>query len=190
MPILFQAARPILTDMAATLVFVVIAAITHNPLLATGVALAAAVAQLAWSLARRKPVGALQWMSFGLVAVFGTASLLTQDARFIMFKPTVIYLVVGGVMLRRGWMLPYIPERVRGEVAAGAIVKWGYAWAALMLRTAALAAYFALFTSFGAWSRFIVTFPPVSKVVLFAAQYLSIRAGVRSARLQAARAAS
>jgi intracellular septation protein len=185
MPILLQAAWPILADMAATLVFVVIAAITHDPLLATGIALAAAVAQLGWALARGKPVGALQWMSFGLVAVFGSASLLSHDPRFIMFKPSVIYLVVGAVMLRRGWMLRYIPERVRALVAPAAIVKWGYAWAVLMLATSALAGYFAVFTSFAAWSRFIVIFPPASKIVLFAAQYLSIRAGVRSARLQA-----
>jgi intracellular septation protein len=190
MPILFQAAWPILTDLAATLVFVIIAAITHSPLLATGIALAAAAAQLAWALARRKPVGALQWMSLGLVAVFGSASLLTHDPRFIMFKPSIIYLVVGVVMLRRGWMLRYIPERVVALVAPSAIVKWGYAWAALMLATSALAAYFALFTSFTTWSRFIVTFPPVSKIVLFAVQYLSVRAGVRSARLQASRAPS
>lgn len=190
MPTLILAAWPILTDLAATLVFVIVAAVTKSPLVATGVALAAVAAQLVWTLARRKPVGALQWMSFGLVAVFGTASLLTHDPRFMMFKPALIYLVVGGVMLSRGWMLRYIPERVRSHVDPAAIVKWGYAWAALMLATSGLCAYFALFTSFATWSRFIVTFPPVSKVILFALQYLSIRAGVRSARMQASRAPS
>jgi intracellular septation protein A len=188
MPTLIQAAWPILSDLAATLFFVAIAAITHDPLIATAVALAVAAVQLVWTLARRKPVGALQWMSFGLVAVFGSASLLTHDPRFIMVKPSVIYVVVGVVMLKRGWMLRYIPERVREHVDEDAIVKWGYAWAALMFATAALNAGFAVATSFAIWSRFMVVFPPASKVLLFAAQYLSIRVGVR-ARMRAARIA-
>jgi intracellular septation protein A len=185
MPTVIQAAWPILSDLAATLFFVAIAAITEDPLAATAVALAVAAVQLVWTLARRKPVGALQWMSFGLVAVFGSASLLTHDPRFIMVKPSLVYVVVGVVMLKRGWMLRYMPQRVRAHVDEGAVVKWGYAWAALMFATAGLNAGFAVATSFATWSRFMVVFPPASKVLLFAAQYLSIRTGVR-ARMRAA----
>ena len=36
-------------------------------------------------------------MSLGLVVVFGGASLVTHDPRFIMLKPTLIYAVIGGV---------------------------------------------------------------------------------------------
>lgn len=177
--ILLQAARPLLTDFAATLFFVVVATVTHNPLLATGIALAVAAVQLGWALVRRRQIGALQWLGFGLVAVFGAASLLTHDARFMMFKPSIIYLLVGAVMLQRGWALRYIPEPARPWIEESAIVGWGYAWAALMLATAALNVYFALFTSFPIWSRFIAIFPAVSKAALFAAQYLSLRASVR-----------
>lgn len=180
MPILLQAAWPILSDLAATLFFVGVAAATHNPLFATAVALVVASVQLVWTLARRKSVGALQWMSFGLVAVFGTASLITRDPRFIMFKPSLIYLVVGGVMLKRGWMLRYIPERVRHLFDPALIVRWGYVWAGLMLVTAALNAGFAVSTSFATWSRFIVAFPPASKILLFAAQYLNMRLSARA----------
>jgi intracellular septation protein A len=185
---LIQAAWPILSDMAATLFFVVVAALSHSPLFATGVALAIAAAQLAWTLARGKTVGALQWMSFGLVLVFGAASLLTRNPRFIMFKPSLIYLVVAGVMTKRGWLFRYIPERARDLLDPDAVVLWGYAWAGLMAATAALNAGFALTTSFAAWSGFMVIFPPASKVLLFAVQYLSLRAGAR-ARLAAARGA-
>lgn len=182
---LLKAARPILTDFAATLFFVVGAALTHDPLLATAIALAVAAAQLGWALARRRRVGALQWLGFGLVAVFGSASLVTHDARFMMFKPSLIYLLVGAVMLRRGWMLRYIPQRALAWVDEPSIVAWGYAWAALMLATAGINVYVALFASFATWSRFIAIFPAASKAALFAVQYLSIRATVRGARRQA-----
>jgi intracellular septation protein A len=183
--ILLQAARPLLIDFAATLFFVVIAALTHDPLLATGVALLVAAAQLGWAFARRRRVGALQWLGFGLIVVFGSASLLTHDPRFMMFKPSVIYLLVGAVMFQRGWMLRYIPERALPWIGESSIVRWGYAWAALMLATAALNVYFALFASFPAWSRFVAIFPVASKAALFAVQYSAIRASVRGARQRA-----
>ena len=66
-------------------------------------------AQIAYLKLRRSPIDAMQWMSLGLVVVFGGASLLTHDPRFIMFKPTLIYVAIGAVMLKRGWMTRYMP---------------------------------------------------------------------------------
>ena len=36
-----------------------------------------------------------QWISLGLVLVFGGATLLTHNARFMMFKPSIVYLLIG-----------------------------------------------------------------------------------------------
>ena len=52
-----------------------------------------------------------------LIAVFGAATLLTGDPRFVMFKPTGINLVLGAVMLKRGWMERYAPENIRDLVS-------------------------------------------------------------------------
>jgi intracellular septation protein A len=172
---LIYAAKPLALDLGSTLLFVIISAITHNPMLATAVAIAAGVARIVWLRARRERINALQWMSLGLVVVFGGATLLTHNPQFMMAKPTIVYLLIGAAMLQRGWMLPYMPPQAREHVGEGVMVGWGYAWAGLMFVTAALNAGFALTASFAVWSAFIAIFPAASKIALFAVQFLSIR---------------
>ena len=58
---------------------------------ATAVALGATVAQIAWVWARRRKVDPMLWVSFGVITVFGSATLLLQDETFIKWKPTVLY---------------------------------------------------------------------------------------------------
>ncbi|HUP30238.1 MAG TPA: septation protein A [Usitatibacter sp.] len=66
---------------------------------ATGVAIAATIAQIAWVLARRKKVTNMQWMSLVIIVVFGGATLLLRDETFIKWKPTVLYWLAGVVFL-------------------------------------------------------------------------------------------
>ena len=179
MKTLLQAARPILADLAATLVFAAVAALTHSPPAAIGIALLIGAGQLAYAGLARKPIGALQWMSLGLVAVFGVASLLTHDPRFVMFKPSLVYAVVGATMLKPGWMTRYMPARAGGLIPQAQVVGWGYAWAALMLATAVLNAGVALAADFATWTRFISLFPLGSKIALFAGQYAVLRTGAQ-----------
>ena len=40
-------------------------------------------------------------------------ALLTDDPRFVMLKPTLIYCIVGTVMLKPGWMTRYLPPIAR-----------------------------------------------------------------------------
>jgi intracellular septation protein len=174
---LIQAARPILIDLAATLVFTGVAALSGKVLVATALAIAVGAAQVAWCLARRQPVGALQWIGLGLVLVFGAASLVTHSPRFMMAKPTVIYLLISAGMLQRGWMLRYAPARALAHVGEGPFVAWGYVWAAMMALTAVANAGFAAFASLATWSLFITIVPPVSKIALFGLQFGLIRFG-------------
>ena len=183
---LIFAVRPLALDMLATLLFVVIAAVTHNPMIATAIALAGGVGRVAWLRLRGERVSAMQWLSLGLVVVAGGATLLTHNPRFIMAKATAIYVMVGAAMLERGWMLPYMPPAGRGRVGDHVMIRWGYVWAGLMFATAALNAAFALMASFAVWSLFIAIFPLGSKIVLFAVQYVSVRAvAVRHYRAEA-----
>jgi intracellular septation protein len=172
---LIYAARPIILDFVATLVFVAISAITRDPMIATAVALAAGVGRVIYMLARGQKVAAMTWMSLALVVVAGVASLVTHNPRFMMAKATVVYLMVGGAMMQRGWMLPYMPPAGRGRVPESLMVAWGYAWAALMFFTALLNTGFALWATFAQWSVFVSIFPLVSKVALFAVQFWAIR---------------
>ena len=97
----------------------------------------------------------MQWLALGLVVVLGAATLITQDSRFIMVKPTIIHWGIGAVMLRHGWMTRYLPPIARDNLPAGVIVKIGYAWAALMFLLGGLNAFIAVTMSFQAWAWFI-----------------------------------
>jgi intracellular septation protein len=58
---------------------------------ATGIAIAATLAQIGWSLARRHRIAAMQWTSLAVIVVFGGATLVLHDETFIKWKPTVLY---------------------------------------------------------------------------------------------------
>lgn len=78
-------------------------ALTTAAIRATGafmVAIMAAVAVSKWKLGRVSP---MLWMSAGLVIVFGALTVYLRDARFIMLKPTIIYVLLGAALLI-GWL--------------------------------------------------------------------------------------
>jgi intracellular septation protein len=66
---------------------------------ATAVAIVATVAQIAWLRWRNGRVEPMQWLSLGVIVVFGGATLVAQDETFIKWKPTVLYWVMGGGLL-------------------------------------------------------------------------------------------
>ena len=99
---LFEAGKLLLLDMAATLFFLVLYLLTHNVTLSVVLGMALGAAQIGWQVVRRKPIDTMQWMSLFLVLGAGTVTLITNDPRFVMIKPSVIYVIVGIVMLKRG----------------------------------------------------------------------------------------
>ncbi|WP_340647671.1 septation protein IspZ [Phenylobacterium sp.] len=183
---LIYAARPLVLDFLATIVFLILVALKVDPTIAAGVAIAIGIGQVVVLKIMKRPIAPLQWLGLGLVLVFGTASLLTHDMRFLMVKPTVVYLLVGAFMLKRGWMLRYMPPIAAGH-GEDVMVVFGYVWAGLMFVSGAANAVVAVaFTDH--WVAFMAIFPTVSKIALFAVQYLTMRAVVRR-RMIAAREA-
>lgn len=181
---LIYAARPLVLDFLATIVFLVLVALKVDAAIAAGVAIAIGVAQVAILKIINRPIAPLQWLGLALVLVFGTASLLTHDMRFLMVKPTIIYLLVGAFMLQRGWMLRYLPPIAAGH-GEDVMVVFGYVWAGLMFVSGIANAVVAVaFTAH--WVVFMAIFPTASKVALFAVQYLTMRTVVRR-RIIAAR---
>ena len=65
---------------------------------ATGVAIAATFAQVAWLKIRNRKIEPMLWASLAIIAVFGGATLLLQDETFIKWKPTVLYWLFGLVL--------------------------------------------------------------------------------------------
>ncbi len=181
---LIYAGRGLAADMLSTLMFVALFAATHNAYAATALAIAAGLAQGVWLKVRRRPIDAMQWMSLGLVLVFGGASLVTRDPRFMMIKPTLVYGVVGVVMLRRGWMTRYIPP-VALPWSEDVVTFFGYVWAAMMFATGAINLALVIVGDPASWVWFIGVFPLASKLGLFATQYVTTRMIV-VARMRAA----
>jgi intracellular septation protein len=65
---------------------------------ATGVAIVATVAQIAWLRYSTGKVEPMQWLSLGIIVVFGGATILAHDETFIKWKPTVLYWLMGGAL--------------------------------------------------------------------------------------------
>ena len=78
---------------------------------ATAVAMAATVAQIGWVWYRQRRVEPMLWVSFGVIAVFGSATLLLQDETFIKWKPTVPYwLFAASLAIAQVWFCqPLLP---------------------------------------------------------------------------------
>ncbi len=156
--------------------------LTHNIALSVVLGMALGTAQIGWHFARRMPIDAMQWMSLFLVLGAGTVTLITNDPQFVMIKPTVIYIVVGIVMLKRGWMNRYLPP-VAIELVPDIAVIFGYAWSGLMFFSAALNLIVVLNFSIVTWSATMSIWGIVSKAVLFLTGYAIMRSvGVRRKR--------
>jgi intracellular septation protein len=169
------AVRPIVVDLAATLFFYGVLAVSGDVTLATGLGIGLGVLQLIYMKARGIKIAALQWMGLALVVIMGGATLLTHDARFILIKPTLIYLAIGAAMLQPGWMLRYVPPIAVGHVPQKVVIGAGYVWAGLMFVSGALNLALALTADPKTTAGVMAIWSPASKVVLFALQYVTFR---------------
>lgn len=72
----------------------------HLPvLLATATAIIATLIQIIWVKIRHGKVDTMLWVSFGIIVVFGGATVLLHDEAFIKIKPTALYWLFAGVLL-------------------------------------------------------------------------------------------
>src|SRR5260221_406879 len=66
---------------------------------ATAVAIVATIAQIAYLRVRHGKVEPMQWVSLGVIVLFGGATLLAHNDTFIKWKPTVLYWLMGSALL-------------------------------------------------------------------------------------------
>lgn len=177
---LAEAIRPLIEDLASTIFFAVLIALTGNVYLATGVGIAVGVLQVSVDRLRGKEIAAMQWMSLGLVIVFGSLTLYFHDPRFVMVKFTIAHIAIGVVMLKPNWMARYLPPIVTETLSTGALTIYSALWPLLMFGLAAANLYIGLTMSARAWAWFLGTVPTAAPWVLFAIQYLAIRVHVTS----------
>ncbi|MCA0210602.1 MAG: septation protein IspZ [Proteobacteria bacterium] len=166
MKTLLYAIGPMLFDSLGVLVFAVLLAAGAGIVPAVVAGTVVAVAVIGYELVRGHRIAALQWISLASVLFTAAATLLTGDPRFVMAKPTIVYLIVGSVMLRRGWLNRYIlPEQL--ALVGDVMDRFGMIWAGLMFVSAGLNLVVALFFT-AWWPLFIGIFPLASKFGLFA----------------------
>jgi intracellular septation protein len=173
------------TDFFSTIVFLAVYFVTDNVALATCVAIAGAVAQVIYAHVRGQQLGFMTYASLALVIALGSATLLTNDPRFVLAKPAIARFAIGAIMLKRGWMLRYMPPIVTETIPEYVTVA-GYAWAALMFALGLGTIAVALSGDMKLWAIYVsVAFG--AKIAAFAVQYVAFRILVTN-RIRAARA--
>src|SRR6202051_161272 len=162
------------TDFLSTIVFLVVYLTTDNVVLATSVAIAGGVAQIIYSRVKRQPLSFMTYASLALVIVLGSATLLTSDPRFVLAKPSIAHFAIGAIMLKRGWMLRYVPPIVT-ETIPEYVTFAGYAWAVLMFALGAGTIAVALTGDMKLWTIYVSVVAIGAKVAAFAVQYIAFR---------------
>ncbi|KQT10741.1 septation protein A [Ramlibacter sp. Leaf400] len=99
---------------------------------ATGVAIAATVAQIAWLRWSTGKVEPMQWLSLGVIVLFGGATLLSHNDTFIKWKPTVLYWLMGGALaigqlvFRRNLLKSLMGAQMSLPDAAWRVMNWSW----------------------------------------------------------------
>lgn len=123
---------------------------------ATGVAIAVAVAQIIWCLVRREKIKPVQWIALVFILIFGTATILLQDEFYIKVKWTLFYglmgaLILGATALGRNPLKSVLGSEL--DLPAEVWKKFSYSWGVFFLVMGALNQYFAMTLSLDAWVK-------------------------------------
>ena len=127
-------------------------------LLATVVAIAATVVQIALVWLRHRKVDTMLWVSLAIIAVFGGATLVFHNPTFIKWKPTALYWLFAVVLLGSAQLLRrnLIRAMLQAQITLPEPV-WGrlnLAWACFFAAMGALNLYVAYNFSEDAWVNF------------------------------------
>jgi intracellular septation protein A len=176
---MIHAVRLVLADFLSTFVFVVIAAVTGQARLAVVAAVATGVGQLLLQLMRGQQVDAMRWFGVLLTLAFGSATIALHDPRIVMVKPSIVHCALGVVMLRRGWMVRYLPARAVAVLPPALVVGAGRVWAVLMFGLAVANLAVALTLPLGVWGWFISVGALGAKLIMLFGQYVVFRVVAR-----------
>jgi len=166
-------------DFLTAIVFVAVYLASGSLALAVGTAVVVGILQFALLYWRGRGVDPMQYLSIGLVVALGGISLLFDDPRFIMLKPSAVHFAIAAVMLRRGWLGRYLPPIVMQNVAPRVIIASGYAWAALMIALGLTNIFIATQLSVAVWAWWISVGAFGAKIAAGVVQVLVFRVLVR-----------
>ena len=99
---------------------------------ATGVAIVATIAQIAWLRYSTGKVEPMQWVSLGVIVLFGGATIVAHNETFIKWKPTVLYwlmgsaLFVGQVFFKKNFLKSLMGSQLQLPDAAWRVTTWSW----------------------------------------------------------------
>ncbi|MGB8518023.1 MAG: septation protein A [Gallionella sp.] len=148
-----------LFDLLPILLFFVAFKLSHqNIYIATAVAMIATTGQIMWSKFRHGKVDNILWISFAIVAVFGSATLLLHNEMFIKLKPTVLYwlfaliLFISKFFFRKNLIRGVLHEKL--SLPAPVWKKLNYLWSAFFFVLGFINLYVAFNYSTDTWVDF------------------------------------
>lgn len=125
---------------------------------ATGVAIVATILQIVWLRVQHGKVEPMQWVSLGVIVVFGGATILAHSETFIKWKPTVLYLLMGGalaigqVFFRKNLLKSLMGAQMELPDAAWRVMNWS--WTGFFVFMAALNLWVAYTFDTDTWVNF------------------------------------
>ena len=139
---------------------------------ATAVAIVASALLMGWMRIRGLPIDKMQWLSLGLIVVFGGATLLLQDERFIKLKPSLLYGLFGlGLLIPQLFMGTRLIEKLladKVQLPEAAWARLNAAWGLFFLFMAGLNLYVASGISrMGMTETTIACFPWLLTMLVF-----------------------
>jgi intracellular septation protein len=126
--------------------------------IATAAAIAATIGQVAWLRLRKRRIDPMLWVSLALIVVFGSLTLILQDKRFIMWKPTVLYwcfaaaLAVSATLFRKNLIRSMLSKEIQLPDPVWANLNWSWVGFFLVMGVANL--YVAFNFEEATWVKF------------------------------------
>ncbi|MDO5686050.1 MAG: septation protein A [Neisseria sp.] len=107
----------ILLDFLALILFFAVYFTTRDIFLATGVAIVAGILQAVFIWLKFKRLETMQWVSLGLIVVFGGLTVLLRNDNFIIWKASLLFwamaaAVGGGLLLKKNTLKALLGKEI------------------------------------------------------------------------------
>lgn len=138
---------------------------------ATAVAIGATLLQIGYLKRVNGKVEVMQWVSLGVIVVFGGATLVLHDNTFIQWKPTVLYwlmgssILIGKVVFKRNVLQIFMGEQLTLPEQAWLVLM--RSWIGFLALMGALNLYVAFNYDLNTWVNFKL-FGSIGLMVVFA----------------------
>ena len=127
---------------------------------ATGVAMAATLAQIIWTWIKHRKVETMLWVSLAIITVFGSMTLIFHDETFIKWKPTVLYwsfaiaLAGSSLIFKKNLIRTILAKQIELPDNIWLRLNWAWILFFVIMGLINLAVAFALGFSTEAWVNF------------------------------------